>query len=119
VSQPLPDPARTPAPARPARWRRWGVKAATLVAAGLLLGWLYAWAEPRFYQPQTRAGFWRGILHGALMPVALPSLLMGRDVAIFAPNNDGRGYKIGYIFGINLCGLLFFGTAMRKGKDEG
>ncbi len=52
------------------------------------------------------------------MPVALPTLLMGRDVAIFAPNNDGRGYKIGYILGINLCGLVFFGTAMRRGKDE-
>jgi cytosine/uracil/thiamine/allantoin permease len=89
-------------------------KLVTLLVAGLLLGWAYVWAAPRLYLPETVASFWRGTAHGALMPAALPSLLMGNDVPIFAPNNDGRIYKIGYIAGINLCGLVFFGLAFRK-----
>lgn len=43
------------------------------------------------------------------MPMALPSLILGQDVEIFAPENSGRNYKIGFIFGINACGLIFFG----------
>jgi len=57
-------------------------------------------------------------LHGALMPMALPSLVIGQDVDIFAANNSGRPYKIGYIFGINLCGLIFFGAAFWKPKKK-
>ena len=57
------------------------------------------------------AGFRLGILHGALMPVALPSLLLGKDVPIYAERNEGRTYKLGYIAGINACGLVFFGLA--------
>jgi hypothetical protein len=51
------------------------------------------------------------------MPAALPSLLAGKDLPIYAPNNEGRPYNIGYIFGINCCGTLFFGVGfwpMRK-----
>jgi hypothetical protein len=56
------------------------------------------------------AGFSRGMLHGALMPGAMPSLLFGKDVVIYAANNNGRLYKLGYTFGVNACGALFFGT---------
>ena len=42
------------------------------------------------------AGFGRGVLDGALMPGAMPPLLMGRDVTIYAANNSGRSYKLGY-----------------------
>ena len=56
------------------------------------------------------AGFGRGMLHGALMPGAMPSLLFGKDVVIYAENNNGRLYKLGYTFGVNACGALFFGT---------
>jgi hypothetical protein len=55
-----------------------------------------------------------GILHGALMPVALPSLLLGKDVPIYASASTGRIYKLGYIAGINLCGLIFFGFAFHR-----
>lgn len=48
------------------------------------------------------------------MPMALPSLVMGQDVEIFAKNNSGRPYKIGYIVGINLCGLIVFGSVFWK-----
>ena len=98
------------------RLRRWINKAISLVVAGLLTGWAYEWATPRLYHPEVKAGFWPGALHGALLPVALPSLLMGQDVPIFTANNTGRSYKVGYIAGINLCGLLFFGLAFRSPK---
>jgi hypothetical protein len=93
----------------PGRLRKWAVKAVTLVAAGVLTGYVYAWAAPRCYQPGQVAGFWMGTVHGALMPVAAPSLLMGKNVPIYTERNTGRGYKLGYIAGINLCGLIFFG----------
>jgi hypothetical protein len=90
-------------------------KALTLVIVGFLFGMLYDWASPWAY-PARPVGFNYGVLHGALMPIALPTLVMGKDVAIFANNNSGRGYKIGYICGINLCGLIFFGLAFYRPK---
>jgi hypothetical protein len=55
------------------------------------------------------AGFVRGIIQGALMPMSLPNLLVGRDVTIYSQNNTGVTYKIGYTTGVNGCGALFFG----------
>jgi hypothetical protein len=100
------------------RLRAWGIKLLWLALAGIFLGFCYKRAVPRFYRPETRAGFWLGAVHGLLMPVALPNLLAGEDVPIFAVNNTGRNYKLGYIAGINLCGLIFFGTAFRPHKEK-
>jgi len=86
-------------------------KAVILVVVGIVFGWVYAWASPRLFPPHVKAGFSRGIAHGALMPIALPSLVIGKEVEIYAVNNSGRAYKLGYIVGINLCGLMFFGAA--------
>ncbi len=109
------EPSRSgPSPKASAALRRWLAKAASLVAAGLVFGWAYGWAAPRLYRPEAPAGFWLGAVHGALMPVALPSLLLGRDVPIYAAHGTGRGYKLGYIAGINLCGFVFFGLAFWK-----
>ncbi len=55
------------------------------------------------------AGFLRGALQGALMPCALPNLIVGNDVTIYAANNTGRTYKLGYTCGVNACGAFFFG----------
>ena len=89
-------------------------KAASLIIVGVIVGWIYGWASPHMFPRNKEMGFWFGVAHGALMPIALPSLLMGNNVEIFATPNTGRAYKIGYIGGINLCGLLFFGTAFWK-----
>ena len=53
-------------------------------------------------------------------PLALvsPKAAIGKDVEIYAPNNSGRFYKIGYIAGINVCGLLFFGSAFWRPKEK-
>jgi hypothetical protein len=86
-------------------------KIATLVLLGLLLGFGQGWMSLRYYGPERTAGFHTGVIHGAVMPAALPALLLGKDVPIYAAANEGRAYKIGYILGINLCGTVFFGAA--------
>ncbi|MGH7978352.1 MAG: hypothetical protein ACREE6_03190 [Limisphaerales bacterium] len=87
------------------------IKCVAMTALTLVLVFLQAWAAPRFYRPDHAAGFNIGLLEGALMPAALPGLLMGHDLPIYAPDNSGRAYNIGYILGINACGTLFFGVA--------
>jgi hypothetical protein len=91
-------------------------KAARLAARLLVIGLVtYSWAwfvnrsvSAADQRPEA-ASFSRGMLHGALMPGAMPMLLLGKDVVIYATNNDGRLYKLGYTFGVNACGALFFG----------
>ncbi len=72
---------------------------------GALLTRVAAHSEER---PEP-AGFGRGMLQGALMPMAMPNLLVGRDVPIYAERNTGRLYKLGYTVGVNVCGAVFFG----------
>jgi hypothetical protein len=105
-------------PASSSAVKRIVTKIVVLVLLGLALGFGYDWAAPRFYGPDHPADFQFGVLHGALMPVALPGLLMGKDLPIYAPNNSGRRYKLGYIAGINLCGLLFFGVLFRRPRAQ-
>lgn len=84
-------------------------KAAVFIVVTALFGWFFGWASPWAFPKNQTFGFGYGMLHGALMPLALPSLVIGQDVEIFAADNSGRLYKIGYICGINLCGIAFFG----------
>jgi hypothetical protein len=90
------------------------IKCVAMTALTIALAVLQGWAAPRFYKADQTAGFNMGLLEGALMPAALPGLLMGHDLPIYAPNNAGRPYNIGYILGINTCGTLFFGIAFWK-----
>jgi len=87
------------------------IKIIVLTVISLGLGFTHAWASSRYYQPDYVAGFPTGLLEGAVMPAALPGLVGGRDLPIYAPNNLGRPYKIGFIVGLNTCGTLFFGIA--------
>jgi len=99
---------------------RWPVivlrKIVILVVVGFLFGILHDWASPWAFPEHQAVGFGYGVLHGAMMPIALPTLVLGKDVAIYDNNNSGRFYKIGYICGINLCGLIFFGAAFYRPK---
>jgi hypothetical protein len=116
----------TPPPPRASRYaiRHMLRKAVTMAIVTVVFGWFYGWASPWAFPKERSSDFKYGVLHGALMPIALPTLLMGKDVPIYAPDNSGRGYKIGYICGINFCGLLFFGlafhqpTSAKSGKSQ-
>lgn len=101
----------TPAPAPLSKTKVIVIKIIALTAISLGLGFAQNWASSRYYQPEYVAGFRTGLLEGALMPAALPGLLLGHDLPIYAANNTGRGYRIGYILGLNTCGTFFFGVA--------
>ncbi len=101
-------------PGRPAG--RWPQIRRTLLRLGLfvLLALTIGTALSRIAgqvegEGQAPAGFVRGVAQGALMPLALPNLLVGRDVPIYASRNTGRFYKLGYTVGVNGCGAIFFG----------
>ena len=79
------------------------------LAVAACIGWGIHRSAAVLNQDARPAGFARGLLQGALMPLAMPNLLAGSDVAIYATHNTGRTYKLGYSMGVNLCGLLFFG----------
>lgn len=99
-------------------FRDWVKKVILFVAVAVFFGWIYGWASVRMFPKETRFGFAHGVVHGAMLPLALPTLVMGRDVELFGANNTGRTYKIGYICGLNLCGLIFFGSAFWKPKPK-
>lgn len=73
------------------------------------IGWVLNQSGRLLDQKGGRAGFKAGVLQGALMPLALPNLVVGHDVVIYSDNNTGRNYKLGYTLGVNVCGLAFFG----------
>jgi hypothetical protein len=102
-------------------------KVVTLAVVMIVFGWLYSWASPWAFPREQTAGFGFGMLHGAMMPLSLPSLVIGRDVQIYDDNNTGRIYKIGYICGVDICGLAFIGplfwrprklTSTSSGKSQ-
>jgi hypothetical protein len=97
------------APNRLSRVKLAVVKIIVLTIMAVALGLVQGWASSGTYKPDHVAGFRLGLLHGMLMPAALPALLLGQDLPIYASNNSGRPYNIGYVFGINTCGFLFFG----------
>jgi hypothetical protein len=111
-------PTSDPAPIPAARRKLWLQKITWFLIASMLLGWFYGWASPRAFPKDASFGFGYGMMHGALMPMALPSLILGQNVEIFAPENTGCNYKIGFILGINACGLVFFGPLVWRPRVD-
>src|SRR5579859_1968375 len=92
--------------------RRWGIVLARLVIVLLVafsIGAVLNRVSAGLDNNARPAGFSRGVLQGALMPMAMPNLLVGRDVTIYSPRNTGVAYKLGYTVGVNGCGAVFFG----------
>jgi hypothetical protein len=114
---PATPPPGVPAPAW-SRKKEIVVKIVLLTLLTALLGVAQGWSATHCYKPDYEAGFHMGLLHGFLMPSALPGLLLGKDPPIYAPNNSGRPYKIGYLFGINSCGTIFFGVSFWRPKRQ-
>ncbi|PWU18705.1 MAG: hypothetical protein C5B50_08395 [Verrucomicrobia bacterium] len=84
------------------------VRLACLLLAATCIGWTLENIERRMGKSGP-AGFRRGLIQGALMPMSLPNLLIGRDVTIYSQNNSGIPYKLGYTMGVNGCGVIVFG----------
>jgi hypothetical protein len=88
---------------------RFFIKLATILAVAVVIGFLLNHVAASLARSGRPAGFSRGLVQGALMPMALPNLLIGHDVTIYAALNTGRLYKLGYTMGVNACGSVFFG----------
>jgi hypothetical protein len=81
----------------------------TVVAIAYCVGYILNVSNRHLEKVGTTAGFGRGLLNGIMMPAAMPNLAVGKDVTIYATNNNGIPYKLGYTAGVNLCGAVFFG----------
>jgi hypothetical protein len=90
------------------RW--WDIprQIATFLLIAAAVGWTLNRISISLERSHEPAGFERGLLQGALMPMSMPNLLVGNDVTIYARNNTGLTYKLGYTLGVNVCGLFFF-----------
>jgi len=51
-------------------------------------------------------GFWAGLWHGIIAPIDLIAMLWRDDVAVFAPNNNGFWYALGFVIGSGGWGFL-------------
>ena len=56
-------------------------------------------------------GFWLGVWHGFIFPVAFVVSLFMPDIAIYAVPNNGGWYDFGYFVGI-----VFLGVGARKSR---
>ena len=115
---PIPAPDQNAASTSSPKWGYKVIKIIALTLFSLALGFGYDRAAPRTYEPERVAGFFTGMMHGALMPAALPTLVFGKALPIYAQNNVGRGYNIGFILGLNTCGTFFFGIAFWHPKKR-
>lgn len=91
--------------------RRWNLvtRLASLLLLAFIIGWTLNQVARQLDRSRQPAGFVRGLVQGALMPASMPNLLIGHDVVIYANNNTGVFYKLGYTMGVNACGAVFFG----------
>lgn len=95
---------------------------ASIILLAFLIGTILNEISRRMEEARPIAGFARGVLQGALMPAAMPNLLVGRDVMIYSVNNNGLFYKLGYTMGVNACGAAFFGMfywRFKKWRNRG
>ena len=55
------------------------------------------------------AGFWAGLWHGMICPVAFVISLFNHGVSMYEVHNSGWPYNLGFLFGASMC----FGGAGR------
>lgn len=58
-------------------------------------------------------GFWGGLWHGMTAPFSFIGSLFMDDVAVYAVNNNGKFYNLGFIIGI---GTLYGGSTKAQSK---
>jgi hypothetical protein len=90
-------------------WRKIIKRTLAVLVVAFVLGYGIRHVAAALERSPKPAGFTRGLLQGALMPCALPTLLVGSDVSIYNEHNVGVRYKLGYTCGVNACGAVFFG----------
>ena len=56
--------------------------------------------------PQGTAGFFSGLWHGMICPIAFVVSLFNHDVAMYQVNNSGALYNLGFLLGAGAWGIL-------------
>src|SRR4051812_24142737 len=91
------------------KWLNILARTAFFFLMAFIIGWTLNRISVQLERSAEPAGFKRGLLQGALMPMAMPNLVVGKDIVIYAERNTGVPYKLGYTAGVNGAGLFFFG----------
>ena len=60
--------------------------------------------------------FWGGLWHGFISPFHLIAMLVRDDITIYAPNNTGIWYAVGFLIGSGGWGFMGGKGAKRKRK---
>jgi lysophospholipid acyltransferase (LPLAT)-like uncharacterized protein len=64
-------------------------------------------------------GFWHGIWHGFIMTMGFIVSLFRDDVVMYAPNNSGHLYDLGYILGVMiLYGSIYSSKNSKKNSKK-
>jgi len=51
-------------------------------------------------------GFWGGLWHGLIAPFDLIGMIFWDDIAVYAPNNNGGWYAVGFLLGSGGWGIM-------------
>jgi len=62
-------------------------------------------------------GFWYGLLHGFIAPIGFIGMLLQDDVVMYAHNNNGGWYALGFLLGSGGWGILGGKALGGKRKD--
>jgi len=81
-----------------------------LAATALLLSACAATQQAAVVEA-TAPGFWLGVWHGFIFPVAFVVSLFMPEVALYAVPNNGGWYDFGF-----LVGIVFIGVGARSSK---
>ena len=96
--------------------RFWGLFL-TLVGTGLLLTACATQGAPPA-QPAV-PGFWMGLVHGAIAPLALIGHIFDHSIRIYAVPNSGGWYDFGFLLGLSVIwGGGSAGAARRRSKTD-
>ncbi len=61
-------------------------------------------------------GFWYGLWHGIIAPVDFVLMLFRDDITLYAQNNNGAWYALGFLIGSG--GWGFFGGKGARGRKK-
>ncbi len=71
-------------------------------------------AQVTYPQGEHTYGFWGGLWHGMIAPIAFIGYLFSDDIAVYALNNNGGWYLFGFLLGVG----AFTGGASKASKSK-
>lgn len=66
-----------------------------------------------------RYGFWSGLWHGIIAPIDFVVMLFNDKITMYAPNNNGAWYALGFLIGSGGWGFLGGkGVPRRRNRED-